>query len=324
MRTKSSVFGIVFSGLMVLTSSFSFAEQSSLNVNATSAGGSAITQESKASLKEALKPKKFEENTQITDAQMKADGGSLSRYSVKLNMSYYGPTVNDLSVDDQPNPDGSAGVYATSVKGSLSARYRMDSQSAISAGSGLNALYPRRGFERVDVNNPYVNYDMSKRYGQGDDSFQMKNSLGVNVTTVPNYRDAGQVAGLNHDFSLVKDISDTRFAVQMDSSFGYFIYNRDYTRADKKVGRYNWGLFPGAKYNFSDKLNVNTSVAINFWNPREKSNELVIWNKTVSQRLGLGYAFTRDIYFAPYVNFYPKRLAMDTTTVNFSTVFSVF
>lgn len=84
MRTKSSVFGIVFSGLMVLTKLF--AEQSSLNVNATSAGGSAITQESKASLKEALKPKKFEENTQITDAQMKADGGSL--FSLQCEIKY--------------------------------------------------------------------------------------------------------------------------------------------------------------------------------------------------------------------------------------------
>ncbi len=132
MRAKVALFGIVFNSFMMLTSSVSFAEQSAMTVSPNSLGATSFSQETKASLKEALKPKKFDENTQITDAQMKADGGSLSRYSMKLNMSYYGPTMNDLSVDDQPNPDGSAGVYATSVKGSLSARYRLDSQSAVS------------------------------------------------------------------------------------------------------------------------------------------------------------------------------------------------
>jgi hypothetical protein len=48
-----------------------------------------------------------------------------------------------------------------------------------------------------------------------------------------------------------------------------------------------------------------------------------LWNKTVSLRLGLGYAFTRDVYFAPYVQSYVTKLALDTTSINVSGVFSV-
>ena len=49
----------------------------------------------------------------------------------------------------------------------------------------------------------------------------------------------------------------------------------------------------------------------------------VLWNKTVTLRLGFGYAFTRDIYFAPYIQTYVTRLALDMTTINVSGVFSV-
>lgn len=266
-----------------------------------------------------LKNKKFEDNREITDSKLKADSGSLSRYSLKVSLSYFGPPVGDLSNKYQPNPDGSIGVYSTSLGGSISGRYRLDKRSAISVGTGVSALTPFHGVERTDVKTPFISYDRSTRVGE----VQMRNSLGGSVTTIPNYRDVGQVGTLSLDNSLVYNIGDSGFATGVDVDFSYFLYERDYRPSDRKSSTYHLGVFPQLKYNFSDKVNVYTSVAMSFWNPRATDDASVMLNKTLSGRLGMGMAFTRSIYFAPYLNFYPDNLRADTTTVSFSTVFSI-
>jgi hypothetical protein len=73
----------------------------------------------------------------------------------------------------------------------------------------------------------------------------------------------------------------------------------------------------------TDKINILSSVALTWLSPRYVANETVLLNKTVNQRLGVGYAYSRDVYFFPYLTLYPTSLAADTTTVNFSTTFSI-
>lgn len=267
----------------------------------------------------SLKNKKFEDNREITDSKLKADSGSLSRYSLKFSLSYFGPPVGDLSNKYQPNPDGSIGVYSTSLGGSISGRYRFDKQSALSLGTGVSALTPFHGVERTDVKTPFVSYDRSTRLGE----VQMRNSLGGSLTTVPNYRDVGQVGTLSLDNSVVYNLGNSGFATGVDVDFSYFLYERDYRTSDRKASTYHLGVFPQLKYNFTDKVNVYTSVAMSFWNPRATDDSSVMLNKTLSGRLGMGMAFNRTVYFAPYLNFYPDNIRADTTTVSFSTVFSI-
>lgn len=290
-----------------------------ISLFATMAFAQTSTNESKTSLTEIQGNKKFEENTEITDAKIKADAGSLSRYSLKFNLSYYGPTLGDISSKDQPNPDGSNGSYETSLGGSLGGRFRIDPKTTVSLGSGLKVIHPFHGAERTDLNNPYLSYDMTNKIN----GIQMRNSFGVSYITVPNYTAVGEYGGLNYDLSLSYDLGASGFAISMDSSIGYYLYKRDYVPSDKKATRSQISVYPGMKYNFSDKLSVNTSTAISVYNPRQKSNEFALLNKTVTQRLGLGYAYSRDIYVAPYLTLYPDRLATDTTTFNISTSFSV-
>ncbi|MFZ3229320.1 MAG: hypothetical protein WA160_03870 [Pseudobdellovibrio sp.] len=276
------------------------------------------TESNTATLKELI-PTKSEENIEITDAKIKADAGSLSKYSLKFNLSYYGPTFGDVSAKDQPNPDGSIGTYETSIGGSLGGRYRFDKKTTLSVGGGLKLIHPFHGMDRTDLNNPYISYDMTN-YMSG---IQMRNSFGASVITVPNYTAVGEYAGLSYDASFTYNIGYSGYAIGIDSSVGYYLYNRGYITSDKKASRAAVAVFPTLKYNFSDTLSINTSTSISFWNPRQLRDEFALLNKTVSQRLGLGYAYTRDIYLAPYINFYPDRLSLDRTTINFSTSFSV-
>lgn len=70
--------------------------------------GGAYATESTTGMKieDALKNKTFQEDKRITDIELKAAAGSLSRYSMKFDLSYSGPPVNDLSDPEMPNPDG--------------------------------------------------------------------------------------------------------------------------------------------------------------------------------------------------------------------------
>jgi hypothetical protein len=296
------------------TPSLSSSASASDAQTSTLSGGS-----TSGSMSEILGNKKFQENEQITDAKLKAEEGSFSRYSLKFNLSYYGPTLNDFSAADQPNVDKAVGPYSTSLGGSMSGRYRISSTRTISMGTGMKANHPFHGMDRFDMNNPYLSYDMSTRIG----GVQMRNSPGVSIITIPNYTQVGEYGAINWDNSLVYDLGRSRFAVALDTGLGYFLYNRGYEKKDGKAARYNLSVAPSLKYNFTDKFSMNTSFGFSFWNPRQVASQATMWNRTVTQRIGFGYALTRDVYFAPYFNFYPSRIASDTTTLNFSTIFSI-
>lgn len=296
-----------------------YAQSSSTSISNTSASETPAAHRSTLKVPEVLKNKKFEDDKDITDTRLKADSGSLSRYSLKFSLSYYGPPVGDLSNEKQPNPDGSIGNNDTAIGGAVSLRYRFDSKSALSMGTGVNVLTPVQGSKRTDVKQPFLSYDRSSRVG----NFQLRNSYGASVTTTPEYIDVGQYGGLSYDNSFVYNFGASGFAAGIDTGFNYFLYNREYEKADRTAGRYTLGFYPQVKYNFTDKMNVYTSLALNFQNYRSREDEYHLLNKTLSARLGMGIAFTRDIYFAPYLNFYPKDLKAESTTISFATVFSI-
>ena len=186
----------------------------------------------------------------------------------------------------------------------------------------MSAVTPLQGVKRYDTKNPFISYDRNGRLFE----MQMRNSIGATYVTNPAYRDIGEYSGLNYDNSLLYNIGTSRVAVGVDTSLSYYFFERGpnmKSKKEKAAGRYSLAFFPQVKYNFSDKFSAYTSLAMNFSNPRGEEDLSILWNKTLSQRLGFGYAFTRDVYFAPYFNFYPKSFTADSTTVNFSTTFSI-
>lgn len=270
-----------------------------------------------------LKPqpnKTFQDTNEITDTKLRADSGSLSRYSMKFNFTYAGPPVTDFSAKAQPNPDGSVGTFQTALIGSIAARYRIDPKSTVGLSTGLKAIHPFQGEERTDVSNPALNYDFSSRVAE----IQMKNSTGLIWRTVPEFTTIGQYGLIVNTQSMVYDLGVSRVSLGIDMSFGYFLYERGYEKTDGKAPRYSFELNPNLKYNFSEKLNVVTSVNVALWNPRSKEDQYALLNKVINQRLGLGYAYNRDTYFNPYISFYPDHMSWDRVTMNFTTIFSVF
>lgn len=297
--------------LLVFHSSFALA-QTTQTANLNSVNESVLS--------DSLRNKTFQDNLEITDAKLKADGGSLSRYSMKFNLSYTGPTLADISEKDQPNPDGSIGSFQTAIGGSMGLRYRLNSKSTVGISTGLKAIHPFHGMERFDLSNPSLTYDYSARVWD----LQMKNSPGFVLRTVPEFRNVGQYGMLLDNHSIVYDLGASGFAIGTDMAVGYFMYEREYVKKDGKAARYSIEFNPNVKYNFSDKLSVVTSSNISLWNPRGRSDQYALLNRSINQRLGLGWAMNRDTYLNPYFTFYPQHLAWSGVTMNVNTIFSVF
>lgn len=280
-----------------------------------------VTNESRSRFKDQFKNKKFEEDTSITDTKIKADAGSLSRYSFKADLSYYGPPVGDITNKEQPNPDHRGGNFTTNLSGSIGGRYRLNSNSALSFSGGLKVVAPFHGIDRAELKTPGIYYD--RTYTMGD--AQLRSGFGVSYNTDPTYRSYGQYAGSSLSQSVVWKIMKSKLATGTDFSFSVFFYDKELKRNEKKmVSNYFIGVYPFLKYYLNDKTDVKTSLAYQFANDRRKNDYGVLDRQTVTQRLGVGYAYTRDVYFLPYLDFYPQQFAWDTTTISFSTVFSVF
>ncbi|MNL43829.1 hypothetical protein D3C87_1663610 [compost metagenome] len=152
----------------------------------------------------------------------------------------------------------------------------------------------------------------------------MRNVVGAAYTTIPDFKKTGQIGAVKYDNNLVYNIGASGFAIGLDSSIDAYVFDRDYNSKDPYgTSRYSLGFFPQVKYNFSDKLNLTTSLAMSFWNSRAEDNMTDLITKRLSARTGLGWAIARDIYFSPFLNYYPQNFDWKTTTVSFATVFSV-
>jgi hypothetical protein len=261
--------------------------------------------------------KQFSDDRTLTDSKLRADDGSLSRFSLKGSFGYAGPILGDLDAKNQPNPDGTVGNDAQNVSGSVVARMRLSSSRTISAGTGIYVNHPFEG-DQYGANNPFLAYDMSSKIG----AIEMRNSPGISAVTVPNYIKIGEIAGLTYSNSLIYRMAN-KFSVGLDSAAAIWIFSRAYRASDRKAEEYRFSLTPVVKYNLSDSVTINSSVYFKYYNPRQLEDKVAIWNSVPSLRLGASYAYDRKAYFSPYVQMYPDRFSWQSTTINFSTVFSL-
>lgn len=316
--------------LLCLLPVYSFAQTSSISItSASSTSASAPDGGVPADGTIAIKPlqnKKFAEDVNITAQKLRAESGSLSRYSIKTSMLYLGAGVGRLDSRDRPNPDHLVGSFATSLGGSISARYRFDSDSALSFGTGINALHPMHGMDRLDTRTPFLGYDLTKRFG----TFQTRQSWEISKTTVPEQLRVGQIGGFTYGTTVIRDIGTSRMSLGLDSRLSCFAFERSYDApkgrrhpGDGNASNYSLSLTPNLSYNFSDKFSANTALPLSYQNLRASENIWKLRNLTLMQSMGMSYSFTRDVMLSPFINFYPGKMAGETTTFNIATVFSI-
>lgn len=280
-----------------------------------------VTSQEKLSIR-ALKQRKYEEVKEVTDAELRAKAGSRSKWSLSAYLGYSGPRVTDLHEEVVPNPDNLPQEKRTSVTGSLGMRYRWSPSTSMAFDTGLRFYTPMGGARDGELNDPSLN--LEKLYPLW--GLQMRSRYSASVTTSEYYSSQGQVGTLRmaHDFK--RKWSETSpFLWSVGSTFNWFLFDRAFQRGDSRgVSNYYFSVFPGIQYNIKDNFNVGTSLAFAYSNLRTEANW---WNwdrRLWSQRLSFGYGVTRNVYLAPYLNFYPERFTWDTTGLNMNLYLNLF
>lgn len=335
------------SGSVSAPASESTSNSTSLS-SATSAPAGSDTGTSKSKLFEDYT---YRESSGLTDARLRAEQGSMSRYSGKFSFSYLGPVVGDMSNPYQPNPDHSVTRNPTAVRGNMAFRYRTSAETALNFGTGLSDVTPFADSSRRDMSTPFISFDHSNRVR----AYQLREAIQASATTNPEQRNTGQVATLGTNFTVLRNINYSRWVAGFNTGLQLSFYNRPYIGAsttpgapgasahqkkgqkvttqgigatyseggDANAQQFSFGFNPTLKYQITDYLGSYTAVNVDYYEPRSSLGQTWLWEKTVSQSLGIEYSVTHDIYFSPYIAFYPSSPALATTTINFSTVFSV-
>jgi hypothetical protein len=326
--------GIYLSGAWAATESMSASTPENTSSMAAPIPGEHTSYDSK--IKQVLGDKKFEEDKKISDLELRANAGSLNRYSLQFFLGYTGAPVNDLGDPDRPNPSNLPGDYRTYMSGNASLRYRLDRKSGINFGTGmsfyepLQALTgqeqtrPRSDAKNYGVNNPSISID--RTYGVG--ATQMSSKVSVAEVTDAGYKASGEWASAGYTQYVKWVPFQTRFILGFKTSLDYYAYARDYLaykdpqhKGDGNSSNYYVTLIPSVEYKLTDKVNFNTSLGYSYYQARKDnswSHPLTTW------RVGAGWAIARDIYINPYINFFAESPALDTTNFAFNTTFSIF
>lgn len=308
---------------------------------------SATTNSSTLKMEELKKADEKEKDidNEITDARMRAQLGSKSKWSFKSSLSYSGGSVESPFDSVRPNYRASATIEAmTSLAGDVGINYRAGERDNISFGTGLTVIDPLHGditksakdvrkgakadLDRYEISTPYLGWSRGYRafetqmisgvsYGHATDSDSIKKtrvfgSVSLTQTVLANFGQSKWNGGTS--VSVAKNIysgevTDPGTLLRMQKG----LYKRS---------ELSYGLFPFLQYTFNDRYSFRTVFGYFQFTRYEGSNDNV--QLEPYQSVGMGVSITRDIYLYPNVQFTPKDIRSDRTNVALSANINLF
>ena len=256
----------------------------------------------------------------ITNAKLRAQTGSKSKYSISTGLSYSGGSLARPFGITRPNITGGTGSTDFSSLGtSVSGRYALTTTSALSAGIGGRMITPVLGLakpdgyggNKFDVDSPGISYQYLYRWSG------IQSAFGVSETfvTVSDLRKRGYVTSWGISQNNVYDFKDNGFTIGVGTyvNIGYFDRNDAADRATQSD--YSMGLTPALEYRFSSNASVHFDTNLfTFEHLRSYTHAYSFQRDSVTQNFGFGYAVTRDFFVAPGVSFAVSNLRLSATT----------
>ena len=242
---------------------------------------------------------------EVTNAKLRAEMGSKSRFSLSADLSYAGSSLRKPFDDNQPNPDNDPTQSPTRIAGDVSVRYRIDSASSITAGTGIGIVRPFTTPLKkytVEVSDPFLAYNYARKVG----GITRVNKLQSSVMTSEYYTGQNIFASLDaSDVSLIGGIGGTDLSVGLALSAGMYFYDGfEESRGPKGATSYQVGFAPFAEYQLNDTFMLRSVVGFYYRNLVTENLFTLVPNR-VYQTLGLGIAFTPEIYLYTYVRHHP-------------------
>lgn len=269
---------------------------------------------------------------EITNARMRAESGSKSKYSLSFGVGYSGGHLKKPFGKDRPDIIGNPEEETSAdFGGSFSTRYRMTENDSLTLGAGFGILTPLQGDvvqgqEQFDVSNPDIGYSRVYKVGQ----FQTISDVSVVFGTAQAWKDMRDTGTdlesmiiLGHN--MLTTVGQSALTVGAAVNYYHYLYNN--SRSDSFTA-YKLALYPYAEYSLNDRYSLRTVFGyFNFVHLRgdgDKSPLVGLHKLNSYQSVGVGMAFTRDFYLYPNIQFVPDDIDMEKTNVALSATINAF
>jgi hypothetical protein len=276
---------------------------------------------------------------EITNNKMRAELGANKKYSFSAALGYSGGTVERPFSEVRPpirSGLGARSVPAT-LAGTISARYKMNTNNSFSLNSGVSVITPFHGkyesntmdnpvttsnkkqIDRFTVAEPSLSYTYAGKLGE----LQSVSTVGATYYTSSSaVDDAGAVANLDFSQVVAGDFGPTTVGLVLGLSKDF--YKSDLTEKQKdEEGLISLYMSPFAEYAFNDTFSFRTVFNYFAWDIAVRGEQGQIIAPNPQQSMGLGMAVTRDIYLYPNIQFMPFNARSDLTNVALSTTINL-
>jgi len=279
----------------------------------------------------------------LTNAKLRAETGSKSRWSVASSLAFNGGSVSRPFADYRPNiADVNGQSPVSDIEGGINVKYGINQMDSLLLGETVRMVTPLSGTtsrpdgyrgQKMDNYNPSLNYQHIYKAGP----FQSYYQVGPTIYTQTDYTSIGYLGNFGIYNVNAYDIGQTRFTAGVESTAGYnwFRTPRPYTidgvnySADDiraMSSDYVLGAYPYLEYRINDTFNLRT---VGLWFQIEhtlaQSPSMNTWHVDKAlQSVGVGISITRDIFLYPNVQFVPDQLRGKQTNVALSSNINLF
>lgn len=301
--------------------------------------------ESDKGLTEVLPPEK-DLDQEITNARLRAESGSRSKWSMSIQTGYNGGSIADPFSSERP--DILLGIDDTAVDSyvDIKGRYRIDKNQSLAVGTGLTMVQPFHGsLESVEAarnasspSSPYLTW--SSYYKAAD--LQMSSGVTFTYYTAESSVAAGRTAAVNLSQSVLDTFIDDKLTMGVSVSGTYYqvdnsreqleVYNQyraERNQAPQTFAKFqegstdiSLGIYPFAEYTLTDTYAIRT--VFGYFNFRHVKDTDEIERYTPYQSLGVAMSLGRDLYVYPNIQFIPTDIRQDRTNVAVSATINLF
>ncbi|MBX3022260.1 MAG: hypothetical protein KF799_11360 [Bdellovibrionales bacterium] len=228
---------------------------------------------------------------EITNAKLRAESGSKSKWSGSASISYMGSSLETPLGNERPNTAQEAVAPPVSMGGSLAIRYRMTKNQSLTAGVGWGLDSPWEKQEG-NVSDPYLSYN----YVGKIKGVQNIATVAGSVITNNQSRSIGQNADLGVSNIMMYDFDGSKFTVGLILAADRGFFGEGNAARQRE---WTFGAYVPMEYAFNDTVQLRT--VFRPWTVyRTAAQESWTFNSIRwTQSLGVAVAVTRDINLYP-------------------------
>lgn len=275
---------------------------------------------------------------EITNARMRAESGSKSKFSLSSFIAYTGGPLDKPLSENRPNLAGTPETQTiTSADIGLDGRYRWTKNDSLTLGISAGLYTPFQGDvdgseNQLNIFDPVVGYSRVGKVGV----FQTTFSVSADAGTSQESRNVDKLSNVGASYNALYTFQN---GLTLGSSVAVsrYFYDSDPGAVNKaetaRPGFYGgdtrteWtaAIYPYAEYAFNDMLSARTVFGYFNWKHLYGDDDRYRLLQTfVYQSVGVGISVTRDIYLYPNIQFVPDNIRDDFTNVALSATINMF